>query len=60
MALFFGFELGFERSENPRFERSEKRVPSCLDTLEITSFFFYGKKEWLKPCCYWFFEAINL
>jgi len=52
--------LGVVAERKPCFERSEERVLSCLDTLEITSFFFCGQKEWLKPCCYWFFEAINL
>lgn len=34
--------LGVVAKRNPRFERSEKRVLSCLDTLETTSFFLCG------------------
>lgn len=41
VSLFFGFELGFERSENLAFERSENEFFLVLILIEITTFFFH-------------------
>lgn len=40
VSLFFGFELGFERSENLAFERSENEFFLVLILIEITTFLF--------------------
>lgn len=49
VALFFGFELGFERSENLAFERSENEFFLVLILIEVTSFLFHVMIYALNP-----------